>query len=333
MTSSADLLLKGQTLDDLVAALQNSPTNQALVNAYFSSFCDCNMVTWIIQQIRANNTTVINTIRALIAAPAGHSVVSTTSKPPQGTLVSEFCQGVDLWANIADGNGGVVATKTYVNSFKCGALPVSFEWLYGGTSNGPNLSEEAFNYNTKMGGNVGYGNTGGGISGLVVYPGIAADGQISGGVDTGTAQTQTQIPFGGVNIPFFIRDTDPIAQSTGNTNVGKVSFQLVMLNDDGSVKYVSVLNNSNLAGRESQVGYQADTGYGVVYVDYSEYAAGTFNKVHFVEGNHWTLGLVMKYDGVAVGSCKILVGTPIDGYVNLKWMAKSDFIPVIPSGL
>lgn len=149
-------MTKNQSAGIILTAMQQSSTSDILA-PYFGPICNCDIVTWVIDQIRAQNQAVITKIRNMIApdattpptpitqtsmlgyctkfedkgAPAGevYTYQNTTGigvattvvniYTPAGVVVNQYCNGSTLMEKRANGTGGSTDVAVQVNSPSC----------------------------------------------------------------------------------------------------------------------------------------------------------------------------------------------------------------------
>ena len=120
---SEKVILEGRSAEDLIDLFRREGPLTAEIKAYFTSYCDCDIVEWIIAQLEAGNQEVDDKIRELIAAYDPYPVTRTAKFPVHGHLVKTFCEGSDLKGFFAVNSQGLQSYDKKViiaNSPLCG---------------------------------------------------------------------------------------------------------------------------------------------------------------------------------------------------------------------
>lgn len=91
--SQEKVVLLGQSIDELIALFRSESPLSAQIKEYFTSYCDCDIVEWLIAQLTANNTEVVDRVKELIATYDPYPIKREANHPVHGQLLKTFCQG------------------------------------------------------------------------------------------------------------------------------------------------------------------------------------------------------------------------------------------------
>ena len=119
----ANLVLGEKTSVVLLNEINQNPTLKAQLELYFTPYCDCDIVEWIVKRVELGDQFVIDTIVELIQYRDPYPITRGGARPVAGQLLTQYCNGNDFVGVYADGNGGQVQKVIEEKSLTQGCMP------------------------------------------------------------------------------------------------------------------------------------------------------------------------------------------------------------------
>ncbi len=104
------VILEGQSAQDLIALFRSESPLSVQIKEYFTQYCDCDIVEWLISKIDSNDEIVIEKLKELLAPYDPYPVKRALIHPSHGQLVKAYCQNTDLMGYYAFNTSN---TKSY----------------------------------------------------------------------------------------------------------------------------------------------------------------------------------------------------------------------------
>lgn len=104
------IVLLGQSAAELIELFRSESALGSQIREYFTSYCDCDIVEWLIAQLTAHNQEVVDRVNELLAAYDPYPVRREALHPKNGQLVKAYCQNTDLMGYYAINTSN---TKSY----------------------------------------------------------------------------------------------------------------------------------------------------------------------------------------------------------------------------